>query len=99
MVGDFNLTERHKAYRKLVDAGLQDAFRSVTRTPGYTVPARLAGIKTIPLMRIDYIWATSQFRPLRAWVGSDAGSDHLPVMAQLVSPRLDSEGSDSDFAG
>jgi endonuclease/exonuclease/phosphatase (EEP) superfamily protein YafD len=34
--------------------------------------------------RIDYIWYTGDFRAARAWVGPDAGSDHLPVLAKLV---------------
>jgi vancomycin resistance protein VanJ len=38
----------------------------------------------VPLVRIDYVWYTDDFRATRAWVGPDAGSDHLPVLAELV---------------
>ena len=45
---------------------------------------RLASIRIIPLARIDYIWASEAWLPLESWVGDDAGSDHLPVMARLA---------------
>ena len=36
-----------------------------------------------PVARVDYIWCTPEIRVEAAWVGADAGSDHLPVFARL----------------
>jgi endonuclease/exonuclease/phosphatase (EEP) superfamily protein YafD len=35
-------------------------------------------------MRIDHILYTDHFVAQRAWVGPNAGSDHLPVLAELA---------------
>jgi vancomycin resistance protein VanJ len=37
--------------------------------------------------RVDYIWHTPDLVALEAWVGADAGSDHLPVLARLAPVR------------
>ena len=37
-----------------------------------------------PVARVDYIWHTADLVALEAWVGADAGSDHLPVLARLA---------------
>lgn len=34
----------------------------------------------------DYIWVTPDLAVESAWVGQDAGSDHLPVFARLSIP-------------
>jgi vancomycin resistance protein VanJ len=34
--------------------------------------------------RYDYIWHTAELQALDASVGSDGGSDHLPVVARLA---------------
>ena len=34
-------------------------------------------------LRVDYIWHTAHFRALASWIGGNAGSDHLPVLAEL----------------
>ena len=32
----------------------------------------------------DYIWSTDHFMPLTSQVGTDAGSDHLPLISELA---------------
>jgi endonuclease/exonuclease/phosphatase family metal-dependent hydrolase len=93
VVGDFNMTVRHKRYEQLTAHGLIDAFRAVRRG-GATLPVRvgrsvkmkdrLAGFPLKPIVRVDYIWHTPHLVPRAAWVGDDAGSDHLPVLATLA---------------
>lgn len=94
LLGDLNITDNHFRYDQLKDLGLLDAFAEAGSGLGYTTPARLPILtdvsKTIkdapifPLLRIDYVWGTPQWYPLDVWVGDDAGSDHLPVMARMA---------------
>jgi endonuclease/exonuclease/phosphatase family metal-dependent hydrolase len=35
-------------------------------------------------LRIDYILHSVDFTARRAWIGADTGSDHLPVLADLI---------------
>ncbi len=87
MIGDFNTTDQSDDYRMLRDAGLRDAFRDAGWGFGVTWPLRGGFLRFTPLVRIDYIWMTSDFSAVNAWVGGDAGSDHLPVLADLVWQR------------
>lgn len=94
LLGDFNITRQHDEYVAIQDAGMTDAFNEAGHGFGFTMPARLqlfsavsdrlASIRIVPLARIDYIWASDAWLPLDAWVGDDAGSDHLPVLARLA---------------
>jgi vancomycin resistance protein VanJ len=36
-----------------------------------------------PLQRLDYIWHTNRLAALNALVGTDGGSDHLPLLADF----------------
>jgi endonuclease/exonuclease/phosphatase (EEP) superfamily protein YafD len=88
MAGDFNNTDQSSSYRLLVNAGLHDAFRDAGLGLGSTFPApgrywRFAP----PFVRIDFILYNDPIEAASAWVGPDAGSDHLPVVAELVMPR------------
>jgi endonuclease/exonuclease/phosphatase (EEP) superfamily protein YafD len=91
LVGDFNTTDQSDDYTVLRKAGLEDAYREagwglgLTFSKGWRYAWRYA--KTLPLgllFRIDYIWHTDHFVVESAQVGPDAGSDHLPVIADLV---------------
>jgi vancomycin resistance protein VanJ len=85
MLGDLNATSQSVAYGLLRSAGLTDAFQAAGWGFGATFPNRMNSIAfLVPLVRIDYVWYTDDFRATRAWVGPDAGSDHLPVLAELV---------------
>ncbi len=83
LLGDFNATSRHGAYRRLA-ANLRDAKREVRRGPMATFPARL------PMIRIDHcfvsrsIVVTAVHAP-RGVLMQEA-SDHLPL---VVDFRID----------
>jgi endonuclease/exonuclease/phosphatase (EEP) superfamily protein YafD len=94
VLGDFNVTRMHSAYRRLESAGLRDVYRLAGRGAGFTTPTRLAklaqrgntlgDIPLPPLLRIDYVWISTHWTPIDAWIGGDAGSDHLPVVARVA---------------
>ncbi len=91
LVGDFNFTPRNPWYKHLMLMGLHDAFGVAGQGRGWTLPARIGPSSRIkhrlqwvplrPVVRIDYIWYTALLVAQAAWVGPDAGSDHLPVLA------------------
>jgi endonuclease/exonuclease/phosphatase (EEP) superfamily protein YafD len=82
VLGDFNMADQSDNYRLLTDAGLTDAFRAAGWGLGATYPVHQLSAP-FPLVRIDYVWYTAPFQASRAWVGPDAGSNHLPVLAEL----------------
>jgi vancomycin resistance protein VanJ len=84
LMGDFNTTDQTSHYAVLREAGLIDTFREAGWGLGPTFPTRWSRIPFPPLVRIDFIWHTAHLRATRAWVGDNAGSDHLPVLADLV---------------
>ena len=94
LLTDFNRTGWQAAYRQLRRAGLIDAFGTAGRGLGFTLPTRvshlayrghpLGEIPLPPLLRVDYVWHTPHFRAIDSWIGHNAGSDHLPVLAELV---------------
>jgi endonuclease/exonuclease/phosphatase family metal-dependent hydrolase len=85
LVGDFNKTPFSLLYRRLRRHGLLDAFREVGMGCGFTFPifGRYKRIPLPPLVRIDYVWHTSDLRAIRCRTGPDGGSDHLPLQAEL----------------
>jgi len=87
VAGDFNMTDRSGIYRR-VATQMHDAFRAAGAGIGATWPvqrrATLLGWLP-PLLRIDYIWTSSDFAVRTAAVGPQLGSDHLPVYATLIS--------------
>lgn len=82
MLGDFNTSDLGEDYALVANTGLTDAFRVAGWGFGLTFPNRPLPFR--PVTRIDYIWYSEHFYAVRAWVGPDAGSDHLPVLAELV---------------
>lgn len=83
LLGDFNMRDSHEEYGLLVDAGLQDAFRGVNQHHLLTYPLRRGRVPLRPVFRLDYIWHSANLRVMGARVGEDAGSDHLPVLADM----------------
>ena len=84
--GDFNLSDHSPTYQQLA-AHMHDAFLSAGTGLGKSWPVSTArGIPGVipPLVRIDYIWHSEHFQAQQAAVGPQIGSDHLPVMAELV---------------
>lgn len=97
LLGDFNLADWWGEYTFLRSKGLQDAFQVAGRNRGHTLPARVGPWKRLlainrllsrltlyPMLRVDYIWYTEPLHCLDSWVGEDTGSDHLPVLANLI---------------
>jgi vancomycin resistance protein VanJ len=84
LMGDFNMVQAQAAYRRYVAAGLIDAFREAGTGRGFTYPVRRAGVRLQPLLRIDFIWHSSHLLAKRTWVGTDYGSDHLPIYAEMT---------------
>lgn len=100
LLGDFNMMPWQADYRKFATAGLVDAFQVAGARGGATLPrrlqwmarseSRLSRITMPPFMRVDYILHTPDIVPLRAWTGAETGSDHLPVVADILLPEAPS---------
>ena len=83
VAGDFNMSDSSLIYPEIA-ALLSDAWRGAGNGAGRTWPvAEAIGLPRIihPLLRIDYIWHSEDFRATAASVGEAIGSDHLPVTA------------------
>ena len=77
IMGDFNNPPRGRLYRRLT-RHFQDAFRAAGWGLGYTFRADL------PVLRIDYVFASPQVGIQRCFAPSVRASDHRPVVAELV---------------
>jgi endonuclease/exonuclease/phosphatase family metal-dependent hydrolase len=77
IAGDFNLPVDSDIYQRCWSS-YTDAFTSAGLGFGYTWFSRWHGV------RIDHILAGPGWRVRRCWVGPDVGSDHRPVVADLV---------------
>ena len=99
LLGDFNLADTRLEYTYLLSAGLRDAYGTAGTSLGHTLPKRLgpwkrflwlnrilSWIPMLPMLRVDYIWYTQSLSVVEAWIGEDAGSDHLPVLAKITMP-------------
>jgi endonuclease/exonuclease/phosphatase family metal-dependent hydrolase len=97
LLGDFNLVKSQSEYKIMIRNKLKDAFHESGSGFGYTLPKRvgpwrrmqwlnriLSWVPLIPAARVDYIWYTNPIKCDSCWVGKDAGSDHLPVLANLI---------------
>lgn len=93
LLGDFNMRENQRVYWQLVHAGLIDAFRDVGGR-GFTFPTRRGPVPLRPLLRLDYIWHTSHFKAVGARIGSHAGSDHLPLLADMLWPPTSGDSTE-----
>ncbi len=101
LLGDFNMTTGNPIYAWLESLGLVDAYVSAGVGRGVTFPVRLGKARRLnhrlswlplpPMARIDYIWHSGNLTSLAAWVGTGAGSDHLPVLARLSLPVVTEE--------
>jgi len=81
IAGDLNLPPDSPIYRRYW-AEYWNAFSATGLGFGYTEWPR------VPLVRfgirIDHILSGPNWRPCRCWVGPSVGSDHLPLLADLV---------------
>ncbi len=80
IAGDFNLPIESAIYRRHW-SGYRNAFSQSGFGTGYTKHTRLVGV------RIDHILSSEDVVPIRSFVGRDVGSDHLPLIADLVLPK------------
>jgi vancomycin resistance protein VanJ len=79
--GDFNMPSDSTFMSVLRMPGLRYAFDAAGWGFGYTRPT------SFPWVRIDHIMGTPEFTFTRCWVGPDLGSDHLPLLAEVVLPK------------
>jgi endonuclease/exonuclease/phosphatase (EEP) superfamily protein YafD len=77
VAGDFNAPPESAFFRRDWGA-FGNAFSDAGNGWGLTKFTRLHGV------RIDHILYAPPWRCVRAWVGPNAGSDHRPVVAELV---------------
>ncbi|HEX2908133.1 MAG TPA: endonuclease/exonuclease/phosphatase family protein [Phototrophicaceae bacterium] len=88
IAGDFNASSSSATYQPLATV-MRDSFHEVGVGFGGTWPvSQVRGLLEIvpPLIRIDYIWHSDQFRALDAQRGPELGSDHLPLLVTLALP-------------
>jgi endonuclease/exonuclease/phosphatase (EEP) superfamily protein YafD len=83
--GDLNAPPASLASRTLTDSGLVDAFAAGGRGYGYTFGHSLRLRRSF--LRLDRILVSRHFAVVASHVGSATGSDHRPVIADLVLAR------------
>jgi vancomycin resistance protein VanJ len=81
LAGDFNMPIDSGIYRRDW-AGYRNAFSDAGLGFGYTEWRKVRGFSWG--VRIDHVLTGSSWRCRACWVGPDIGSDHLPVLADLV---------------
>ena len=74
---DCNMTDTSETYARL-HAVIGDSFQE--RGWGFGHTLRVAAVP-FPVQRVDYIWHTNELSTVDASIGSDGGSDHLPMIA------------------
>jgi vancomycin resistance protein VanJ len=77
LAGDFNTADDSPIFRSHW-ADFTDAFDDSGWGFGYTYVVKQSQ------MRIDHILARPSWRPIRCWVGPEAGSPHRPLLADLM---------------
>jgi vancomycin resistance protein VanJ len=89
VAGDFNTTVESRIFQTHWSDGLEDAFSRVGRGLGMT---KYNGWIRV---RIDHVLAGPQWYVRRTEIGYDVGSDHRPLIVDLVLPARSSPGRDS----
>ncbi len=95
LAGDFNATGDHRPFRELLDRGWTDVHEPKGCGFDATWPAD-PPIR-VPFYRLDHVLVSDHFEVLEVRLADPAGSDHLPVVAelQLTEPRLRSQPVDA----
>ena len=87
IAGDFNFNDQTDDYKMILDAGLDDAYKSVNYGFGFSWPANRTpsvNIKpAIPFVRLDYLFHTKDFITEKSRILGKTGSDHKPLLVQL----------------
>jgi vancomycin resistance protein VanJ len=84
VTGDLNAPVQSLVCRRLFSAGLRDAFSEAGYGYGYTYGAFTPVHRSY--VRIDHIMASHHWQFEHCWVGNETGSEHCPVIADLVLP-------------
>jgi endonuclease/exonuclease/phosphatase (EEP) superfamily protein YafD len=85
IAGDFNMSDQTVIYGE-ISAEMTDSFREAGTGSGNSWPVLVLDHITPlipPLLRVDYIWHSQEFRTVEAFRGPELGSDHLPLVAEL----------------
>jgi endonuclease/exonuclease/phosphatase family metal-dependent hydrolase len=83
IAGDFNAEPNSAVVKKLLDAGLRDAWAECGQGDGFTYPA------DTPRKRIDYVFLTGSLKCTAARVIDTQISDHRPLLVTFTMPRVD----------
>ncbi len=87
VAGDFNITEREPGYSDL-SRGLTDSWKAVGLGFGTTWRPELMMGQELGLLRIDYLFASANVRPLSMSVDcAPRGSDHCVVMGRFETGK------------
>jgi vancomycin resistance protein VanJ len=87
VAGDFNITEREPAYADL-SRGLTDSWKAVGLGFGTTWRPELMMGQELGLLRIDYLFASPNVRPLAMSVDcAPRGSDHCVVTGRFETGK------------
>ena len=86
LLGDFNTSPWRAQSQRIEEAGFANAFGKRGAGFGFTFP--IFGrwrTRVVPsCVRIDHFWVRAPLVPRACTVGTDAGSDHRPLRAELV---------------
>lgn len=85
LAGDLNATQHSPVLAVLRSTGLRDAFATAGFGYGYTHGHSLR--PGISFLRIDHVMVSEQLGVRDAFAGGRGGSDHRPVIADLVLRR------------
>jgi vancomycin resistance protein VanJ len=88
IAGDFNMPVDSRIYQECF-SNYTNAFSSTGFGFGFTKWTPIHGCSFG--MRIDHILTDSDWRVRRSWIGPGAGSDHLPLLADLVKQDVPRE--------
>jgi endonuclease/exonuclease/phosphatase family metal-dependent hydrolase len=83
IAGDFNATRYHRSFRRLLSDRLVDAHERRGRGWATTWPS---GSWLPPLMRLDHVLVSPDIGVRSVREGRGHGSDHRPIIAELVPP-------------
>jgi endonuclease/exonuclease/phosphatase (EEP) superfamily protein YafD len=79
---DCNMTDTSETYAQLQTV-VADSFQERGWGLGHTLS--VTGVP-FPVQRVDYIWHTDELHVIDAFIGTDGGSDHLPMIATFSMP-------------
>jgi vancomycin resistance protein VanJ len=82
MLCDCNMTDTSETYAQL-QMVVTDSFQERGWGLGHTLS--VTGVQ-FPVQRVDYIWHTDDLQVVDAFIGTDGGSDHLPMIASFYVP-------------